>query len=72
MMRYQLFNHLRFEFRWQINGRADVESAAGGCPDVPEDLDWFGTETLTVVSTENETIAEGCTYNMDSSGVYLP
>ena len=43
----------------------------GGCPDVPEDLDWYGTETLTVVSTENDTIEEGCTYNMESTGVVI-
>ena len=58
-------------FRWQIEGRSDVESAAGGCPDVPDDYDWFGTETLTVVSTENDTIEEGCTYNMDTTGVFI-
>ena len=59
------------DFRWQIQGRADVESAAGGCADVPEDLDWYGTETLTVVSTENEDIEEGCTYNMESTGIVV-
>jgi hypothetical protein len=59
------------DFRWQIEGRSDVESAAGGCPDVPDDYDWFGTETLTVVSTENDAIEEGCTYNMDSTGVFI-
>mgnify|MGYP001139085321 FL=1 len=58
-------------FRWQIEGRSDVESAAGGCPDVPDDYDWFGTETLTVVSTENDTIEEGCTYNMETTGVFI-
>jgi hypothetical protein len=59
-------------FRWQIVGSADVESAAGGCPNVPDHLDWVGVETLTVVSSENPTVAESCTYNMESSGVLAP
>ena len=58
-------------FRWKINGIADVESAGGGCPDVPDEYDWFGTETLTVVSSENIDIEEGCSYSMDSTGVLI-
>lgn len=58
-------------FRWKINGTADVESAGGGCPDVPDEYDWFGDETLTVISSENIDVEEGCTYNMSSSGVLL-
>jgi hypothetical protein len=58
-------------FRWKINGIADVESAGGGCPDVPDEYDWFGTETLTVISSENIDIEEGCSYSMDSTGVLI-
>ena len=58
-------------FRWQIEGEAEVEGAAGGCDAVPDHLDWFGTETLKVVSSENESIEKGCTYNMDVQGTVV-
>ena len=56
-------------FRWQINGAADIEGAAGGCGDVPDNLDWFGTETLTVVSSENDSVEVDCQYEMTTEGV---
>ncbi len=58
------------DFRWFISGSADVEAAAGGCGDIPDEYDWYGTETLTVVSSENEGVAEGCNYNMEVVGTF--
>ena len=54
-------------FRWRISGRADVQGAAGGC-DLSEDYDWEGTETLTVVDSENENIEAECVYEMSVTG----
>ena len=73
------------DFRWQINGSADVESAAGGCDDIPDSYDWYGNipyddpngevpfagEVLTVVSSENESVEAGCEYMMEVTGTYL-
>ena len=59
------------DFRWEISGVADVQGAGGGCTSIPEGYDWQGTETLTVVSSENDDIEEGCTYEMSVQGVYI-
>ena len=50
-----------------------VQGEAGGSPDlVDEGLDWLGTETLTVVDSENEDVVEpGCTVQLKVGGVYL-
>lgn len=59
-------------FRWQITGRAQARGRAGGCTDtIPEGLDWSGTETLTVVSSDSESIEEGCSYEMSVEGTYV-
>ena len=58
-------------FRWKIEGSAEVQGAAGGCPDLMDtEFDWLGTETLTVVDSENETIPMSCTVLMNVAGVY--
>jgi hypothetical protein len=59
------------DFRWKIEGRADVQGAAGGCTSIPEDYDWYGTEILTVVASENDDIEEDCYYEMSVEGVYV-
>lgn len=59
-------------FRWKIDGEAEVQGAAGGCPDLQNtEFDWLGTEVLTVVDSENETIPMGCTVLMNVAGIYL-
>ena len=58
-------------FTWDITGVADVQGAAGGC-DLPEGLDWQGTETVTVLDSEHPDVLPGCTYNMSVEGTYLP
>ena len=56
-----------YPFRWRINGRADVQGLAGGC-DLSEDYDWEGTETVTVVDSENDTVEAQCVYEMNVTG----
>lgn len=58
------------DFRWKISGSGDVEAAAGGCGDIPDEYDWYGTEIMTVVSSENESVPEDCEYLMETTGVY--
>jgi hypothetical protein len=57
------------DFQWQITGEATYEGAAGGC-DLPDGVDWEGTETLEIVYSENEAVPEGCSYEMDLTGVF--
>ena len=56
--------------RWQIIGEAEVQGADGGC-DLPEGLDWNGTETLTVLESEDPDVLAGCTYGMTVEGTLL-
>lgn len=58
-------------FRWNIQGAAESQTDAGGCPDIPDGKDWIGTETLMVVDSDNESIDSGCTYTMEVFGTYL-
>ena len=57
------------DYQWQIIGEATYEGAAGGC-DLDEGVDWIGTETIKVVTSENPNIVEGCTYETDLTGVF--
>lgn len=56
-------------FTWDISGDADVQGAGGGC--VEDELDWKGTETLTVLESENPAIEIGCTYSMSVEGTFV-
>ena len=56
-------------FTWDISGDADVQGAGGGC--VEDELDWKGTETLTVLESENPAIEIGCTYSMSVEGTFI-
>lgn len=58
--------------RWQIDGKVKYQGPAGGCRDLPEGVDWYGTETITVVESGDETVPEGCTYEMEISGTLVP
>ncbi len=54
--------------RWQISGAATYQGAAGGC-ELPDGVDWKGTETITVVESEDPAIPSGCTYQLETEGV---
>ena len=58
-------------FNWQIKGDSYIESANTDSEQVPDELDWYGTEILTVVSSENPNIPEGCEYEMSIEGNVL-
>ena len=58
-------------FSWEISGDADVESQGNSC-DLPEGVDWQGTETLTVLESENPNVEVGCTYSMTVEGTFVP
>lgn len=55
------------EIQWQITGLATVDGPAGGC--ISEDgVDWDGTEEVTVVRSDNESLPVGCTRTFDVVG----
>jgi len=56
-------------FSWEIAGDADVEGQGNSC-DLPEGMDWQGTETLTVIESDHPTVEVGCTYNMSVEGTF--
>jgi len=57
------------DFQWQITGHAIYQSSAGGC-DLPDGVDWQGTETMTVIGSEDPSTPEGCSYEMTVVGAY--
>ena len=58
------------DLRWIIRGEADYEGAAGGC-DLPDGSDWFGTEEVEVVESEDPNVPAGCTYQLQTNGTYV-
>ena len=56
------------DVRWSLSGFAANQGAAGGCDDIPEGLDWQGSETITVEESEDESVPVGCTYEMVTEG----
>jgi hypothetical protein len=55
------------DLRWRLNGEAIYEGAAGGC-DLADGSDWSGSEVIEIVESEDEDVAEGCTYEMVTEG----
>lgn len=54
--------------QWQITGEATYQGRAGGC-ELPNGLDWQGTELITVIDSDVESVPRGCTYLMETEGV---
>lgn len=55
------------DVRWKLTGEAVYEGDAGGC-DLAEGLDWYGTEVIEIVESEDESVPPGCTYEMVTEG----
>lgn len=58
------------DVRWQLFGQAEYDAGNDGCVD--GDGDWVGTEWFEVVTSVDETLEEGCTYEMNTTGRFLP
>ncbi len=58
--------------KWQLTGAAKLETDASGDACVEGDTEWLGTETITVISSEDDAIVPGCTYTMSTVGDYIP
>lgn len=58
--------------KWQLTGVARIESDSSGDACVDGDAEWEGTETITVIASEDEAIEVGCTYPMSTVGQFVP
>lgn len=58
-----------YDVKWQLDGWADYEQAAGAC-DIADDYNWLGEETFTVVSSDHPDIEANCYYTLEVSGTY--
>lgn len=57
--------------KWQLTGTAKIETdESGTCVD--GDAEWEGTETYTVIASEDDTMEAGCTYPTSTVGDYIP
>jgi hypothetical protein len=55
--------------KWQITGEAVLRLGGGSC-DLPEGVDWDGTETFEIVETDDPSLLVGCTYTMSVQGTF--
>ncbi len=54
--------------RWSLEGQAEIQRGDGSCGNA---TDWLGTETITVLTSEDPTIRPGCTYRIDVVGRFV-
>jgi len=60
-----------FGLRWRISGEA-VYQQSGGCEtQLPDNVDWKGTEVFEIIQSDHPEIPPGCTYTLLTEGVYV-
>lgn len=60
-----------YTYRWRIDGDAIYRQGSGCDNQLEPTLDWFGTETFTILESDDPDIAPNCTYILDAEGEYL-
>jgi hypothetical protein len=54
---------------WQLTGQAQVDQPGQDqCTSDDPDLDWVGTEYFEIISTDDDTLEPGCTYESTTAG----
>ena len=61
--------HDGYDLKWQLHGEATFRQGGDSC-NLDPGVDWTGTETFTIVSSDDAAVATGCTYTLDNSGIY--
>ena len=56
------------DFTWQIDGVAEVENVDGGCASLPDKTNWYGSEIVTVLASDNDDVDIGCSYETQVVG----
>lgn len=59
-----------YEYKWKLHGQATIRQGGTSC-DLPDGVDWQGTEDFEIVSTTNEDVVPGCTYSLTEEGTYV-
>lgn len=62
--------HNGAEIRWQMSGEAVYRQGGDTC-NLPADTDWIGTETFTIISSEDPSLPVGCEYILETTGSYI-
>ncbi|MEZ4317030.1 MAG: hypothetical protein R3F61_05990 [Myxococcota bacterium] len=55
------------DIQWTLSGTATAQRGNGACG---ISTDWIGTETFTVLSSDDPTVSPGCEYVLDLVGSY--
>lgn len=56
--------------KWKLEGYATLRQGGSSC-ELEDGVDWYGTETFTIVDTDMEDLTIGCTYDLTVTGTYL-
>ena len=56
--------------RWELEGEANYRLGGSAC-EISDGLDWEGTETVTVLASEDPDIEAGCQVVMEATGTYV-
>jgi hypothetical protein len=59
-----------FQIAWQMDGAAAVSRGGGDGCTISDGVDWDGTEVFTIVTSEDPSLAPGCTYTVHLTGTY--
>lgn len=61
-----------YTYRWVLTGDAAYRQGSGCDTQLPgPNVDWFGTETFTIIDTDDPDIPPDCDYVMEAEGVYV-
>jgi hypothetical protein len=58
-----------YDLKWQLTGDATFRVGGDTC-NLPNGVDWSGTETFEIVSSDHPQIEVGCTYTLTLEGTY--
>lgn len=62
-------DHDGYEIRWQLSGNALFRPGGSSCG-LAADVDWSGTETFEIISSETDELPAGCKYTLGVEGKY--
>lgn len=59
-----------YEVRWQMAGEAVFRQGGDTC-NLPAETDWIGTETFTILTSDDPELPVGCEYVVETTGSYV-
>ena len=61
--------HDGYQIRWQLSGSALFRQSGDACG-LPANIDWQGTETFQIITSEDDNLPAGCGYTMGVEGAF--